>query len=249
MLKRKPTGPAAKITGWLIKRARQEPSSLARTNAFSRKLKRRKFWTQNKATVISRPVRNFHTAYMPNMFQTRFVYTSSVGFTVGAASVAYNLYRGNSIYDPDYTGVGTRANGASEMANIYNKYKVMGSRITVSAQGKTVTDSLRITVYPTADTTNPTNAVVLSHPNGVRASINENLDTKKLTNYMRSSILWGLTSVDETNFTSNMNGSPANVWFWVVAATGSENDQVALDVVIEYYTVCFDLKTTYQAAL
>lgn len=246
--KRKHTPFGVRITG---KRPRQlAPSSALAHSTFAKKMLRRKFWAQNKATILTHPVKNFHTAYMPNQFMTRFVYTLDFGMTIGAGGITPTaLYRGNSIYDPDYSGVGTRAMGASEMAAIYDNYRVIASRITIAVSGKTVNNPVRFTVYPTRDTSAPTAAVALAHPNGVRCHIAEALERRQIQNYCRTNVLYAVRTLDDVAFGSAMNSSPSNAWYWAIMATGSENDQVSVCLTIEYYTVCYNLKTSSQAAL
>lgn len=250
MYKRK-LPPAARITGWALKKSRlQAPSSLVPHTSFARKLLRRKFWAQVKHTIIARPLKNFGTQYMPNQFMTRFVYTIDFGMTIGAGSITgTSLFRGNSIYDPDYSGVGTRAMGASEMSSIYDNYRVISSRITCAVSGKTVSNPIRFTVYPTRDTAAPTQAIALSHPNAVRCHIAEALECRQVQNYCRTNVLYAVKKLDDVAFGSAMNANPTNAWYWAVMATGSQDDQVSVCCTIEYYTILYNLKTTYQAAL
>lgn len=53
---------------------------------------------------------------------------------VAAAGTVY-AYRLNSIYDPDYTGVGGSACGYSAKALLYGRYKVMRARVCVRMMG------------------------------------------------------------------------------------------------------------------
>lgn len=49
-----------------------------------------------------------------------------------AGTVAVHRYRVNSLYDPDYTGVGSQPMYRDQMAELYNNYVVDGSRIKVT---------------------------------------------------------------------------------------------------------------------
>lgn len=44
------------------------------------------------------------------------------------------VYRANSIFDPDFTGVGHQPLGHDEWSKFYNKYVVLGSKITIRSQ-------------------------------------------------------------------------------------------------------------------
>jgi len=52
--------------------------------------------------------------------------------TPAANSLAVNVFRLNSVYDPDFTGVGSSVAGYSQMAAMYGRYRVLGARFTVS---------------------------------------------------------------------------------------------------------------------
>lgn len=43
----------------------------------------------------------------------------------------YYVYRANSVYDPNYTGIGHKPTGFADMAEIYQYYVVLGSKITM----------------------------------------------------------------------------------------------------------------------
>lgn len=59
-----------------------------------------------------------------------------------AGAGAFNTFRLNSIYDPDYTGVGSSAVGYSTRALFFGKYKVLRARISFRVWGSTGGNSL-----------------------------------------------------------------------------------------------------------
>jgi len=48
-----------------------------------------------------------------------------------AGAVAAQVFRWNSVYDPDFTGVGTSVRGYTQMAALYGRYRVLGAKATV----------------------------------------------------------------------------------------------------------------------
>ncbi len=54
-----------------------------------------------------------------------------------AGTGAFYTFRLNSIYDPDYTGVGTTAVGYSARSNFFGRYKVLRARFSVRFWGST----------------------------------------------------------------------------------------------------------------
>lgn len=55
----------------------------------------------------------------------------------GLGTVVYHTFRANSIYDPDYTGVGHQPLFRDQMAAIYDHCVVLGSRITCTFYSET----------------------------------------------------------------------------------------------------------------
>ncbi len=66
----------------------------------------------------------------PRMF-LRSKYASTVDLNPGAAATVEQVCRANSLYDPDYTGVGHQATLNDQMALLYQKYTVLRSRMLV----------------------------------------------------------------------------------------------------------------------
>ena len=59
-------------------------------------------------------------------------------FITSAATGAAGLYgeyafRSNSLFDPDYTGVGVQPAGFSALATLYGRYRVIGARVKITA--------------------------------------------------------------------------------------------------------------------
>lgn len=65
-----------------------------------------------------------------------FRYSANISITPAAASVpGSHVFRTNSLFDPDYTGVGSQPYGFDQYANIYKYYRVNKAVITVTYQG------------------------------------------------------------------------------------------------------------------
>lgn len=67
----------------------------------------------------------------PSRMSCRLRYSSGVSLSTTGAIATY-LFRANSIFDPDYSGIGHQPYGHDTYASIYNKYIVKASYITVS---------------------------------------------------------------------------------------------------------------------
>lgn len=97
----------------------------------------------------------------PSLFPARrvgtMVYDTILALVPAATSLAYNTYRANSVYDPDFTGVGTTAVGYTSMAALYNRYRVIRTTVHITA---TTGSALPSTVFLIAT---PVNTVGTSY--------------------------------------------------------------------------------------
>lgn len=72
------------------------------------------------------------TATAPPSRRMHLAYTSTFSITESAATTgAYRVFRLNSLYDPDYTGIGTNAAGYAQMTSMFNAYRVYNTRVKV----------------------------------------------------------------------------------------------------------------------
>ncbi len=68
---------------------------------------------------------------LPARFRGKMMYHSYHILAPAATAVAYNTFRMNSVYDPDFTGVGTTVTGYPQLAALYGRYRVTSSKISV----------------------------------------------------------------------------------------------------------------------
>lgn len=62
------------------------------------------------------------------------VYVGTFTLSCAASTTTSNLFRANSVFDPDFTGVGTTVLGYSQMAAVYTRYRVINCTAKVSSQ-------------------------------------------------------------------------------------------------------------------
>lgn len=73
---------------------------------------------------------------------TRLRYTSVISRTLNAGIAADNVYRLNSIFDPDFTGTGTQPYGHDTYAQLYNRYRVFAASYRVTFNTTSVNAAL-----------------------------------------------------------------------------------------------------------
>lgn len=228
-------------------------SSSSSSSAIRRYPLKRKTTSKYAHLSVTRPLRNFGQSLMPRMYRTKFVYTNDNHLlsTGAGASYAYYVFRGNSLYDPDYTGAGRTAIGHAEMATLYYNYKVIQSRITVQFFGSTFTQKgIRCHIYPDLSSADPgTQDVIMSHQVRASGMITEQTPNLQLVHTTKTCSMFGSSTADDYDFAAQFGGNPTLAWFWIVGITSGANDIVKATVTIEYDTICFSNKNTYGSAL
>lgn len=83
---------------------------------------------------MSGPFRNYiaHDPFKPT-YWCRLHYTQTLGLATGTANTygTEQIFRLNSLYDPDFTGTGHQPYGFDQLAGLYNKYKVAGCKVQI----------------------------------------------------------------------------------------------------------------------
>jgi len=86
----------------------------------------------------------------PAQFRGNHAYLTALLLSPAVGSVATNVFRLNSLYDPDLSGVGTSATGYAAAAALYNRYRVLRARAEIS--------------WTNLSTTIPATAFVVTNP-------------------------------------------------------------------------------------
>ncbi len=91
---------------------------------------------------------------IPSRFTGKMAYETVLAIAPAAGAVAANVFRWNSVYDPDFTGVGTSAFAYSQLSALYNRYRVTAAKMTVTFVNTSTTTPLTCFVV-----LNPVNTV------------------------------------------------------------------------------------------
>lgn len=158
-------------------------------------------------------------------------------------------WRGNSIYDPDYSGTGTQPMGYDQYSTLYDYVVVMGSKINfkILPGADTV---CQFCVYPSLATSATTVALALREiPYGrTKTGGIYNIEGNgffKLSNYMTTAKMFCVSKQhvrDTANYSHSTATNPTNPWYWhLTVETQSGGAAAALnftyDVWIDYYVM------------
>lgn len=151
----------------------------------------------------------------PSLQKAVLRYSEVVTISTTTGLAAAYLFRCNSIFDPNYTGIGHQPYGHDIYKLIYNKYRVTGSRITATPTstfdgiyGIAITDDPTINVdYNTVRETKGNTSVVgqISTP------------SQQITNYWSEKYL----PLQPTHITANMGTNPNAMNYYHLYLEGS----------------------------
>lgn len=107
-------------------------------SGYKRSVKQRKNGSTKRAgqiTGLSRQDYGF-----PDRLKTRLQYCDVVQLAASAGTPALYQFRMNGLYDPDYTGTGHQPQWFDQLSAVYQTYRVLGSKITVTFIPNQVSD-------------------------------------------------------------------------------------------------------------
>lgn len=103
--------------------------------------------------MVNRSPRNF----VSNRLVTKHVYGEYKALSLTTQGVIQNyLYRLNSVFDPDYTGVGTQPYGRDQLAALYGRYRVVAASVFVTFRNRGDPDNgVMVAIRPASNNTTP----------------------------------------------------------------------------------------------
>lgn len=169
---------------------------------------------KTKSSIIKMPLLLPDRLFVPLKYSQRIVMGT-------AGSPVVQVFRGNSIYDPDYTGTGTQPMLYDAYSALYSRYRVRASKI--FAETFPVTNGVLAGTY---------NIVLLPTHGVIATSDFDRLREQKYclassTNFYKGPFrqsmifytdkIWGVNKKAvscEDGFSSAVNDNPLHVWYW-----------------------------------
>lgn len=156
-------------------------------------------------------------------FPDRFKIVQAYGtYFIGAPAAgaqSWNSFRGNSVFDPDFSGGGSTAFSFTQCAAIYNRYRVLGSRITLDVINSG-SAPLRIALVATIANSPPTASYLPGQRHVAQGMIGTSGTVGwKHTAFARTASVFGVPEsqvLSEDDFAGLSSGNPNNVWYWHV---------------------------------
>jgi len=196
---------------------------------------------------------------IPDKMMLKLNYTEFKTLEATSTNWVTQNYRGNGMYDPDYTNVGHQPLGFDQWTQFYNKYRVYASKIVVtflSRSNTTLESNIMLSVIPSIPfltTTYEPRELVESPYSRYRllGTANAVQGNTVIKSYMSTKKLFGESELDDVGYTAFMTADPVNQWSWNI---GIQNMQGEVDfpgatimVKITYYAELFERVQLHQS--
>lgn len=169
---------------------------------------------------------------------------------ISNASLPYFTYvfRGNSLFDPDFTGTGHQPLYYDQYSLLYARYRVLASSIKLDVINNSGNGTMYYVAEPNTDTTGTTSVSVIYEQSRASApkivSIAARLGSR-MKRYASTRKVCGLTKsqlYDDT-FAALTSTNPGNVWYWnlLFESVDQSTEVIGYFIIkITYYCQFFD---------
>lgn len=169
-----------------------------------------------KAAAKSKPYRLLKSGF-PASQVVKHKYLQYLTLDSDGLTTAFNKFRANSVYDPDFTGTGGQPMNHDLYASLYDHYVVLGAKITVTAYSQTSLGGSPAVLYidvldsSTASATGYIEAMERRRCRSIVLPTRETNRNNRLSNWFSSKKFFGVTDVDDNrdNLGSVKLGNPS----------------------------------------
>jgi len=186
-------------------------------------------------------------AYDPFPSQIKCImrYSQVVTLNPGYALIARQVFRCNSIYDPDYSGLGHQPYGHDQYQSLYNQYQVLESVITMTPVSNVAG------MFGIAQTVNPALNSGFDHSRemkGTQFSVmnGNNNQNNSIVSYYKDSDSFPEGASDATTRAAAFGANPTEEMYFSCWYSGidyaSDADECNFLFTITYTCVCYELK-------
>lgn len=187
-----------------------------------------------------------------DMTGTKLKYEARIELASVAGAGISHQFSGNSVFDPDLTGVGVQPLGYDQWSALYDRYRVNGSAIKVRfiAIGiDAATNSWEVCLVPSPVTTTFSSMdAARASPYSIGTAKNMEQQGGYLRNYMSTAKIEGVSKTTvrvDDEFSSIVSSNPTEQWAWNVIgqpADRSTSASLIAFVSITYYVTFYSRK-------
>jgi hypothetical protein len=150
-------------------------------------------------------------------------------------------FRANSIYDPDLTGIGHQPRGRDQLALLYEKYCVIGSKITVRFSSRDNLYGIIVALDQSNDTAVPYLSfvdIMEQHTAFTKVLGKEASSSTLFRKYSAKKWFTGVKPLSDASLVTVYGGNPSRQVFWTLyagtLAGGLDSGSVEAVVTIDY---------------
>lgn len=169
----------------------------------------------------------------------------SVALNAGNGYWNTYVFKGNDIFDPDFTGVGVQPYGYDEMmsASMFTRFNVPASSIKVFFRPAEPLRRLHAIVIPWGASSVTANDIadirmIPYHRETTYDSVTESTKGAVIGNYSKTTQVFSEMNNKDTSFSGTYSASPSYLWYWIIIFTSDEavETDIYFDVKLKYYT-------------
>lgn len=178
-------------------------------------------------------------------------YSQLVTLDAGAGTMAYTVFRANSLVDPDYSGTGHQPLGRDELASVYRNYSVYEATITAEFAdvGYSYVCALGLNNSPVTTPPATASAAIESFQYTTKSSSYRNTNNTVVSHKYNAANWHGDKNiVDDPQQVAGMESSPANSEAFYVGV-GSFDQSTDLPAVQAMVTITYKCKLTVPIQL
>lgn len=179
---------------------------------------------------------------VPDRIMVNLSYSETVELVNALSSTAAYDFRGNSCFDPNFTGTGHQPMGFDQLAALYSTYRVISSRCDVSwFQAQSTTNGVDVCLYPSDQTGSVTFDEALEQPYAIKGmtSGTSGMSRCRTSSFMTTKKLNGQKDImTQSQYAALTSANPSDVWYWRLQAQNANqaiNCDVFAQVKITYF--------------
>lgn len=185
---------------------------------------------------------------VPDRYRCKLKYMDSISWNAVAGAAYWYQFRGNSVFDPNYTGVGQQPAGLDQLNGLYKNYKVYASKMKVEfVAGTSTTPPTICTVIPSDTSTGISALNVHSatlNPYSKHSYVVSSIGgaaVKSVQNYMTTKRIFGEQNIDDEDYGALITANPTNTWYWNVGVQSADQLSTSTGTMIMYITYYIEL--------
>jgi len=181
---------------------------------------------------------------VPDRLVVPMKYAESVTLSSPGGHASY-VFSQNSVYDPNVTSTGGSATGFAPLSGLYARYRVLSSRIRVTAQSGSTAAPVAIAVAPSITSLSTTSyAETVAQLRNAKPDILRLMPAMGygpsvvLVDSVKTSQLLGDNLYDEVAFYGGPSSDPPQQFYWNIGATSTLDPTfgIVITVELEYVT-------------